>query len=416
MMRHSLALSVLLALALASAGWVGAQDQKTADADPTAAARHRMVQRHLVERGIKNPRVLDAFRTVPRHKFLPPNTRRQPYDDESIPIGEGQTITPPYDVAFMTEVLDPQPTDKVYEVGTGSGFQSAILSRLVKEVYSVEIHAPLAERATAVHTELGYTNIHTRVGDGYEGWPDAAPFDAIIVTCAPQRIPKPLLDQLKEGGRMVIPLGDRFTQSVHLVIKQDGKLIDKVLKPTLFVPMTGKALKEKAEAAPAPAADQDQPRRNAGATAPSPGAPTDEKRRNPSSPGLAVLASPALAQEPEIERPGPPAVDDLELDANKDGIPDGWYNARDAIREAKGGIVGPHYVRFACTQRGRPARLSRAFGVDGRKTEAIILGLWIKLDNIQYGERAGEEPSMLIDFLGDSLRHLSRGTFGPRIP
>ena len=260
MMRHSLALIVLLALALASAGWVWAQDQKTAEAaDPTAAARNRMVQRLLVERGIKNPRVLDAFRTVPRHKFLPLNTRRQPYDDESIPIGEGQTITPPYDVAFMTEVLDPKPTDKVYEVGTGSGFQSAILSRLVKEVYSVEIHAPLSERATGVHKELGYTNIHTRVGDGYEGWPDAAPFDAIIVTCAPHRIPKPLLDQLKEGGRMVIPLGDRFTQSIHLVIKQDGKLIDKELKPTLFVPMTGKALGEKAEAAPAP--DQNQPRR-----------------------------------------------------------------------------------------------------------------------------------------------------------
>src|SRR5208283_5043709 len=115
--------------------------------------------------------------------------------------------------------------------------------------------------AAAVHKELGYTNIHTRVGDGYEGWPDAAPFDAIIVTCAPHRIPKPLLDQLKEGGRMVIPLGDRFTQSVHLVIKQDGKLIDKELKPTLFVPMTGKALKEKAETAPAPAPDPDQPRR-----------------------------------------------------------------------------------------------------------------------------------------------------------
>src|SRR5271157_2415064 len=261
-MRHSLALIVLLALAFA--GWVRAQDQKTAGAaDPTEAARKRMVERHLVERGIKNPRVLDAFRTVPRHLFLPPGTQRQAYDDESIPIGEGQTITPPYDVAFMTEVLNPKPTDRVYEVGTGSGYQSAILSRIVKEVYSVEIHAPLSERATKVHKDLGYSNIHTRVGDGYEGWPDAAPFDAIIVTCAPRRIPKPLLDQLKEGGRMVIPLGDRFTQSVHLVIKQDGKLIDKELKPTLFVPMTGKALKEKAEAAPAPAPapDQDRPRR-----------------------------------------------------------------------------------------------------------------------------------------------------------
>jgi len=258
-MRQCLALIGLLALA--STGWVRAQDGKTDEAADRTAARHRMVQRHLVERGIKNPRVLDAFRTVPRHKFLPSGTRRQAYDDESIPIGEGQTITPPYDVAFMTEVLDPKPTDKVYEVGTGSGYQSAILSRLVKEVYSVEIKPPLSERATEVHKELGYTNIHTRVGDGYEGWPDAAPFDAIIVTCAPHRIPKPLLNQLKEGGRMVIPLGDRFTQSVHLVIKQDGKLIDKELKPTLFVPMTGKALKEKAEPAPVPASDQDQPRR-----------------------------------------------------------------------------------------------------------------------------------------------------------
>jgi hypothetical protein len=118
----------------------------------------------------------------------------------------------------------------------------------VKDVYSVEIHKKLGERAAGVHKELGYTNIHTRVGDGYEGWPEAAPFDAIIVTCAPHRIPQPLIDQLKEGGRMVIPLGGRFTQSVHLVIKRDGKLIDKVLKPTLFVPMTGKALKEKLSA------------------------------------------------------------------------------------------------------------------------------------------------------------------------
>jgi len=215
--------------------------------DPTAAARNRMVDRHLVDRGIKNPRVLDAFRTVPRHKYLPEKTRRQAYDDESIPIGEGQTITPPYDVAFMTEVLDPKPTDKVYEVGTGSGYQASILSRLVKDVYSVEIHPPLSKRATQVIKDVGYTNIHTKIGDGYEGWPDAAPFDAIIVTCAPQKIPKPLIDQLKEGGRMVIPLGNRFTQSVHLVIKKDGKLIDKELKPTLFVPMTGKALKEKAK-------------------------------------------------------------------------------------------------------------------------------------------------------------------------
>ncbi|WP_337173839.1 protein-L-isoaspartate(D-aspartate) O-methyltransferase [Paludisphaera sp.] len=252
-MRPSLALaaSVVMHAILGALASSGAQEAaKPANEDPTARPRARMVQRHLVERGIKDPRVLDAFRTVPRHKFLAPGTDRQAYDDESIPIGEGQTITPPYDVAFMTEVLDPKPDDVVYEVGTGSGYQSAILSRLVKEVYSVEIHRPLGERAAKVHQELGYTNIHTRVGDGYEGWPEAAPFDAIIVTCAPQRIPAPLVDQLKEGGRMVIPLGDRFTQSVWLVTKKDGKLERKELKPTLFVPMTGKALRETAEPKP----------------------------------------------------------------------------------------------------------------------------------------------------------------------
>jgi protein-L-isoaspartate(D-aspartate) O-methyltransferase len=225
-----------------------AQDASSKTGDPTAAARNRMVQLHLVERGIKNKRVLDAFRTVPRHLFVPPNYRRLAYDDESIPIGEAQTITPPYDVAFMTEVLDPKPTDRVYEVGTGSGYQSAVLSRIVKEVYSVEIHEPLGKRAAQVHKDLGYTNIHTRVGDGYEGWPDAAPFDSVIVTCAPTKIPQPLVDQLKEGGRIVIPIGDRFNQIVYVGDKHDGRVNLKPLKPTLFVPMTGRDQREAAAA------------------------------------------------------------------------------------------------------------------------------------------------------------------------
>jgi protein-L-isoaspartate(D-aspartate) O-methyltransferase len=216
--------------------------------DPTAPARNRMVERHLVERGIKNPRVLEAFRTVPRHRFLPASSRRLAYDDESIPIEEGQTITPPYDVAMMTEALDPKPTDRVFEVGTGSGYQSAILSRLVKDVYSVEIHEPLGKHAAEVHKALGYTNIHTRIGDGYNGWPEAAPFDSVIVTCAPEKVPAPLVEQLKEGGTMVIPLGDRFNQIVFLKVKKNGKLVDvKELRPTLFVPMTGRAQREAAE-------------------------------------------------------------------------------------------------------------------------------------------------------------------------
>lgn len=237
----------LTSLLVAACAWAG-DDPKPAD--PFAAPRERMVQRHLVERGIKDPRVLDAFRTVPRHRFVPAESRRFAYDDESLPIGEKQTITPVYDVAFMTEALNLKPTDKVYEVGTGSGYQASILGQLAKDVYSVEIHEPLGKRAAEVIKDLKYTNIHTRVGDGYEGWPDEAPFDAVIVTCAPEKVPGPLVEQLKEGGRMVIPIGDRFNQAVYLMVKENGKLVQKAkLRPTLFVPMTGRAQREAAEAA-----------------------------------------------------------------------------------------------------------------------------------------------------------------------
>jgi protein-L-isoaspartate(D-aspartate) O-methyltransferase len=241
--------SLVLGLILLIGRGTGAAEPASATAapDPKAPARRRMVERHLVERGIKNPRVLDAFRTVPRHLFLPADSQRMAYDDESIPIGSAQTITPPYDVALMTEALDPKPTDKIYEVGTGSGYQASILSRLVKDVYSVEIHKPLGEHAAEVIKSLGYDNIHARIGDGYEGWPEAAPFDAVIVTCAPEKIPGPLVEQLKEGGRMVIPLGDRYNQIVYVKEKHDGKMTDvRELKPTLFVPMTGRAQREAA--------------------------------------------------------------------------------------------------------------------------------------------------------------------------
>lgn len=215
--------------------------------DPFAPARERMVDRHLEDRGLEDERVLNAFRTVPRHLFVPEAYQRLAYEDESIPIGEGQTITAPYDVAFMTDVLKPEPTDIVYEVGTGSGYQASILAQLVAEVYSIEIHEPLAARAAEVIKELGYDNIHSRPGDGYLGWPEAAPFDKIIVTCAPEAIPQPLVDQLKEGGRLVIPIGSRFDQKVYVFDKKDGELVGGSVRPTLFVPMTGRAQREAAE-------------------------------------------------------------------------------------------------------------------------------------------------------------------------
>jgi protein-L-isoaspartate(D-aspartate) O-methyltransferase len=243
-----LILTIGIEISIGAAGTVLAQDSAASAVDPLVAARNRMVDRHLVERGIKDPRVLEAFRTVPRHLFVPKESRRLAYEDESISIGEGQTITPTYDVAFMTEALQPKPTDRIYEVGTGSGYQAAILSRLVKDVYSVEIHEPLGQRAAKVLAELKYDNVHTRVGDGYAGWPDEAPFDAVIVTCAPEKIPAPLVEQLREGGRLLIPLGDRYNQSLFIYTKKDGKLdAGKKLKPTLFVPMTGQAQREAAE-------------------------------------------------------------------------------------------------------------------------------------------------------------------------
>jgi protein-L-isoaspartate(D-aspartate) O-methyltransferase len=229
------------------------------EADPYASARERMVKRHLIERGIKDKRVLDAFRAVPRHRLLDKPSWPLAYEDSAIPIGEGQTISSPFIVAFMTEALQPKPTDKIYEVGTGSGFQAAILSRLVKEVYSVEIHKSLAERSAKDLKALGYGNIHVRHGDGYEGWPDAAPFDAIIVTCSPQDVPPPLVAQLKEGGRMVIPLGDRYNQSVYIMTKKGGKLEGKAVHPTLFVPMTGKAQAESKKGQPEKKPPGDKP-------------------------------------------------------------------------------------------------------------------------------------------------------------
>ncbi len=200
-----------------------------------------MVEKEIAGAGVKNPRVLDAMRTTPRHEFMPLAERGNAYLDMALPIGEGQTISPPFIVAYMTEQLNPQPGDKVLEIGTGSGYQAAILSPLVKDVYTIEIVKRLGDQAARTLKRLGYKNIHTRVGDGFQGWPDAAPFDKIIVTCSPEEVPQPLVDQLREGGRMIIPKGERYQQTLYLFEKKNGELKSVALLPTLFVPMTGKA-------------------------------------------------------------------------------------------------------------------------------------------------------------------------------
>lgn len=211
-----------------------------APADPITA-RQRMITEQLTGpgRGITNQAVLQAMRKVPRHEFVPANVRESAYSDSPLPIGYGQTISQPYIVAFMTEQLALSPSDRVLEIGTGSGYQAAVLAELAREVYTIEIVSELAERAAADLKRLGYTNVFVRAGDGYAGWPEKAPFDSIIVTCAPEKVPPELVKQLKEGGRMIIPVGELWTQELVLLEKRGGKLDQKAVMPVRFVPMTG---------------------------------------------------------------------------------------------------------------------------------------------------------------------------------
>jgi protein-L-isoaspartate(D-aspartate) O-methyltransferase len=219
--------------------------QRPTPAFDFSAQRQQMVQRQLMTRGINDARVLAAMAKVPREEFIPADEQREAYEDGPLPIGYGQTISQPYIVAFMTEQLRPKPSDRVLEIGTGSGYQAAILSELVSEVYSIEITEPLAKNAEATLQRLGYKNVHVKIGDGYKGWPEEAPFDAIIVTCAPDKVPQPLVDQLKDGGRVVIPVGDRFAQQLYLLERKNGQLKQSATLPVRFVPMTSEAEKGK---------------------------------------------------------------------------------------------------------------------------------------------------------------------------
>lgn len=235
----------LLGLLWAQAAWVpaSAQAPQAAVDDPSRALRERMVERQLAGRGIDDARVLAAMARVPRHRFVPEAAAAQAYLDQPLPIGHDQTISQPYIVALMTQLAGIGPGHRVLEVGTGSGYQAAVLGEIAGAVYSIEIVAPLAGQAVRVLDELGYAQVHVRTGDGYAGWPEHAPYDAILVTAAPERVPAPLLAQLRPGGRLVIPVGPAHAvQELRVIEKQgDGRLRERVVTPVRFVPLTGQA-------------------------------------------------------------------------------------------------------------------------------------------------------------------------------
>lgn len=220
-------------MAVAIAGCTAATSNQP---NPAAA---RMVDQQLRQHDIVDPRVLAAMREVPRHRFVPPEMAARAYDDTPLPIGYGQTISQPYIVAYMTQALEVRPEHRVLEIGTGSGYQAAVLARIAKEVYTIEIVPELAARAAGILRELGYDRVHVREGDGYAGWPEHAPFDRVIVTAAPDHIPQPLVDQLAVGGRLVIPVGD-VRQQMTIVTKTKDGVVERRTIGVRFVPLTRK--------------------------------------------------------------------------------------------------------------------------------------------------------------------------------
>lgn len=331
--------------------------------DRWADIRNKMVDEEVVGAGIENERVIEAIRNTPRHEFIPTNQRRYAYYDMALPIGSSQTISPPFIVALMTEYIDPQPDDRVLEIGTGSGYQAAVLSPLVKHVYTIEIVEQLGRRAARTLDHLGYKNVHTRIGDGYQGWPERAPFDKIIVTCSPERVPSKLIEQLREGGRMIIPMGERFHQNLCLLKKVDGKLEIEALRPTLFVPMTGRA----------------------------------EETREIQPDG----SHPTLNNGSFEEHFGDP----IQLV--------GWHYQRQMKIVTEDARDGDAYITFSNSIRGRGAQALQGFPVDGRKVKRLTLSAWVRGDGVVAGSNRSEMPAIIVVFYDDLRREVGTVGLGP---
>jgi len=358
-----LAFFIRAAVLLAAAYTLHAGPSHAQSARQWAEVRRRMVEHEVIGLGIRDERVRSAMMSTPRHEFVPAAQRKYAYHDMALPIGEGQTISPPFVVAYMTEKLEPQPSDKILEIGTGSGYQAAVLSPLVHEVYSIEIVESLGRTAAATLQRLGYTNVTTKVGDGYLGWPEHAPFDKIIVTCSPESIPQPLIEQLAESGRMVIPLGERYQQTLYRYRKVDGKLEAEPLQGTFFVPMTGQA---------------------------------EDRRELRSDDGRPDLRNGSFEEMTDDEQPA------------------GWYYVRQAVVESGAGAPdGEKYLTCTNQVPGQWSQVVQAIGIDGRRVKEIQISLSTRLRNVRPGQSADQRPRVVLNFFDENRAPAGRQELGP---
>lgn len=351
-------------LALALAACQVSPSRDAADALDLEAARRHMVEHAVRQAGVTEERVLDSMMRTPRHEFVPAEMLDRAYHDAGVPIGEGQTISSPFIVAFMTEALETEPTDRVLEIGTGSGYQAAVLSPLVKDVYSIEIVESLGARAAKVLAGLGYANVHTKVGDGYLGWEEHAPFDKIIVTCSPEEVPAPLIEQLREGGMVVIPVGERHQQQLCRMVKRDGALVSSSLRPTLFVPMTGAA---------------------------------EANRRIFPDPGRPALVN-----------------GDFEADLDENQRVPGWYYQRRLkLVDSDDAPSGKRFVSFFADASNENAHLMQGLAIDGREVQRVDFSASVACLNAQQGPTRDQAPLAGITFYDENRRALNSVVLGP---
>jgi len=326
-------------------------------------ARKAMIE-VIRQSGATNNHVLEALARVPRHEFVPLSERGRAYYDMALPIGSSQTISSPFIVAYMTAALNPKSTDKILEIGTGSGYQAAVLGELVKEVYSIEIVPTLGRNAMRTLKRLRYSNVNVKIGDGYEGWPEHAPFDKIIVTCSPEKIPPKLFAQLKEGGIMVIPVGERYQQVMYQVQKVNGRPTGFGLRPTLFVPMTGKA--------------------------------EDNRVIQPDP------ENPSLANGGFEDTTGdPPSVK-------------AWYYQRQMkVETSDTAPEGNRFVTFTNKDRGRASQAIQGMAVDGRKVRQLRVSLMARAKDINYGQDSSQLPRLSITYYDERRAQVGTAIIGP---